>query len=219
MDSAAAMLPPSNKVLPGSRHLQTATFPTQASSGPASFTSPKLVVDDWVSSLRQLLSGFPESCTSLFLKESHWRDLLCMTWDFRTLQGTDQIAKFIESSNRGGIIDVLLDKSVPHKEPQIAQFGDLNVVQAFLKIETSFGRGEGLVRLVSDVGDGGTWKAFTLFTTLRELKGCEEKICTRRPTGLDRNLESEGRNWKDRLIAQQKFESGREPTVLIIGKL
>lgn len=142
-----------------------------------------------------------------------------MTWDFRTLQGPDQIAKFIESSKRGGIIDVLLDESVPHKEPQIAQFGDLNVVQAFLKIETSIGRGEGLVRLVSDVDDGGTWKAFTLFTTLRELKGCEEKICTRRPTGLDRNLENEGRNWKDRLIAQQKFDSGREPTVLIIGKL
>ena len=141
-----------------------------------------------------------------------------MTWDFRTLQGPDQIAGFIESPNGRGIINVLVDESVPHKVPQIARFGDLNVVQAFLKIETRNGRGEGLVRLVSDVDDGGIWKAFTLFTTLRELKGYEEKICTRRPTGLDRNLENEGRNWKDRLIAQQKFECGREPTVLIIGE-
>ena len=141
-----------------------------------------------------------------------------MTWDFRTLQGPDQIAGFIKSSAKGGIIDVRLDDSVPHKVPQVAQFGDLTVVQAFLKIETTNGRGEGLVRLVSDVADGGLWKAFTLFTTLRELKGCEEKICSRRPTGLDRKLENEGRNWRDRLIAQQNFEGGREPTVLIIGE-
>ena len=141
-----------------------------------------------------------------------------MTWDFRTLQGPDQIARFIGSSKGGGIIDISLDESVPHKVPQIAHFSGLNVVQTFIKIETSNGRGEGLVRLVSDVEDGGIWKAFTLLTSLRELKGCEEKICTRRPTGLDRNLENEGRNWKDRLIAQQNFEDGHEPTVLIIGK-
>ena len=141
-----------------------------------------------------------------------------MSWDFRTLQGPDQIAGFIEGSKGGGIIDVLLDESVPHKVPQIAHLGDIKVVQAFLKIETSSGRGEGLVRLVSDVNDGGIWKAFTLFTSLRELKGYEERICTRRPTGLDRNLENEGRNWKDRLTTQQKFEGGREPNVLIIGE-
>ena len=66
--------------------------------------------------------------------------------------------------------------------------------------------------------DGGIWKAFTLCKTLKELKGCEEKFCARRPTGLDRNRENEGRNWKDRLIAQQSFEGGREPTVLIVGE-
>lgn len=114
--------------------------------------------------------------------------------------------------------DVLLDESVPHKAPQIADFGGLIVVQAFLRKETRDERGEGLVRLVSDVDDGGIWKPFTLFTTLKELKGCEEKICTRRPTGLDRNIEIEGRNWKDRLTAQQNFEGGREPTVLIIDE-
>ena len=219
MASTTVVLPPSSEVLPRSRHLQTAPFPTSASTRPASIASPKLVVDDWISSLRELLSGLSESSTRLFLKKSYWRDLLCMTWDFRTLQGPDQIARFIKSSAKGGIIDVQLDEFVPHKVPQIAQFGDLNVVQAFLKIETTNGRGDGLVRLVSDVADRGLWKAFTLFTTLRELKGCEEKICSRRPTGLDRNLENEGRNWKDRLIAQQNFKGGREPTVLIIGEL
>ena len=217
MASAPVEIPPSNKVLPGSGQLQSAPFPHATSSRSGSITSPKVVVDEWVSSLRQLLSGSSESCTRLFLKESYWRDLLCMTWDFRTLQGPDQIARFLESSKEGGITGVSLDELVSHKMPQIAHFGDLEVVQAFLKIETRNGRGEGLVRLAPDVDDGGIWKAFTLFTTLKELKGCEENICTRRPTGLDRNVNSEGRNWKDRLIAQQSFEGGLEPTVLIIG--
>ena len=142
-----------------------------------------------------------------------------MTWDFHTVQGPDQIDRFIECSTGGGITGVSLDESVPHKVPQRARLGDIDVVQAFLKIETSNGRGEGFVRLASDVDDGGIWKAFTLFTTLKELKGYEERICTRRPTGLDRNLENDGHNWKDRLIAQQRFEGGLEPTVLIIGEL
>ena len=104
---------------------------------------------------------------------------------------------------------------MPHKAPQTAHFGDLDVVQAFLKIETRNGRREGPDRLASDADDGGRWKTFTLFTALKELKGCEENICTRRPTGLDGTIKNKGYNWKDRLIAQQRFEGGLEPSVLI----
>ena len=124
-----------------------------------------------------------------------------MTWDFRTLKGPDRVARFIESSKGSGIIDVSLNKSVPHKVPKSAHFGIIDVVQAFLKVETSNGWGGGFVRLASDIDDGGIWKALTLFTTLKELKKHVEKVCTRRPTGIDRNLDIEGRNWKDRLMS------------------
>ena len=154
------------------------------------------------------------------MKESYWRDLLCMTWDFHTLQGPEQITRYIQSSSKDSrITNISLDKSAAHKMPQLADLGSLKVVQTFIKLETTSGRGNGLVRLVPDASDDGRWKAFTVFTTLHELKGFEEAIRSRRPTGVDRGLEDRSHNWKDRLLSQQNFEGGREPTILIVGKL
>lgn len=143
-----------------------------------------------------------------------------MTWDFHTLQGPEQILRFIQSSPQAGqLTSVSLDDSSAHKFPQAQGFGSLKAVQTFLKIETSTGRGEGLVRLVSDTNDGGRWKALTLFTTLKELKGYKENIRSRRPRGTESSLGDRGRNWKDRLVTQQNFEGGRQPIVLILGML
>ena len=61
------------------------------------------------------------------------------------------MARFIESSERRGITGVSLYELVPQKVPQIAHFGDLDVFQAFLEIETSNEKGEDVVRLVLDV--------------------------------------------------------------------
>ena len=223
MATQTILFPPSNRVLPGSRLLPTAPFPDaqKIAFSVKSTASPDSIVSEWISSFTNLLSEGDAPATRLFLKESCWRDLLCMTWDFHTLQGPEDIITFMKSSSKDDqITKVSLDKSAAHKVPQVTAFGDLKVVQAFLNIETSNGRGEGLVRLTPDPNDGSSWKAFTLFTTLQELKGHEEKIHTRRPTGLPgNNLENGGLNWKDRLLAQRNFEGGREPTVLILGRL
>lgn len=65
------------------------------------------------------------------MKESYWRDLLCTTWDFRTLQGPEQIFRFIEgSSDDNRITGVSEDKSAALKTPQFATFGHLEVVRA-----------------------------------------------------------------------------------------
>ena len=143
-----------------------------------------------------------------------------MTWDFHTFEGPEQITRYIQSASKDNrITNISLDKSVAHKMPQLTDFGSLKVVQAFLELETTSGRGNGLLRLVSDTKDDGKWKAFTLFTTLYELKGYEETIRNRRPTGVDRGSEERSKNWKDRLVSQRNFEGGREPTILIVGKL
>ena len=143
-----------------------------------------------------------------------------MTWDFHTLQGPVQISRSIQSSSQDRRLTIVsLDESAAHKLPQASDFGGLKAVQAFLKVETPTGRGEGLVRLVSDINDGSKWKALTLFTTLKELKGYEENVSSRRPQGTRSSLEDRGRNWKDLLVAQQNFEGGRQPTVLILGIL
>ena len=218
-----ATFPPSNIVLPGSHLLPTAHFPeihSTSSSIPQLNRSPSAIADEWLSALQNLLNGDQASISKLFLEETYWRDLLCMTWNFRTLQGSEQISRFIQdSTNDFRSTIVSLDDSSMHKFPQASDFGGLKAVQAFLKVETSTGRGEGLVRLVSDTNDSGRWKALTLFTTLKELKGHEENICSRRPQGTESNLEDRGRNWKDLLTTQQNFVGDRQPIVLILGKL
>ena len=221
MATVALQFPPSNTVLPGSRLHPTAPFPpthSTPSSLPSSDLSPETIVDEWVSAFNNLLGGEYALLTKLFLEESYWRDLLCVTWDFRTLQGPERISKFILSSPKESrSVKLGLDTSSALKVPQASSLGELKTVQAFLKVETSAGRGEGLVRLVSDTNDGGRWKVLTLFTTLSELKGHEETIGHRRPQGKENGQEENGRNWKDRLIAQQNFEGDRQPTVLILG--
>ena len=223
MATTAVQIPPSNIVLPGSRLLPTAPFPntySTLSSLPPSNTSPKSIVEEWISDLNKLLGGDQASITKLFFEESYWRDLLCMTWDFHTLQGPVQISQSIRSSPQDRRLKLVsLDESSAHKLPQAADFGGLKAVQAFLKVETTTGRGEGLVRLVSDTNDGGKWKALTLFTTLKELKGYEEYVSNRRPHGTESSLEDRSRNWRDLLVAQHNFEGGRQPTVLILGML
>lgn len=223
MATTALLFPPSNDVQSGSRTLPTASFPatqSDASSVPDAKISPESIALKWVSSFEILLSGVDTPVRGLFLKESYWRDLLCVTWDFHTLQGPEKITKFIKSSSEDKrIVSVSLDRSAPHKMPQFAAFGSLKVVQAFLKIETSIGRGDGLFRLSSDMDDGGRWKAFTLFTSLQQIKGYEEDVYNQTPKEAGRNLGDGFQTWKDRLVTQRNYEGGREPTVLIFGRL
>jgi len=88
-------------------------------------------------------------------------------------------------------------------------------VQAFLKVDTDVGRGAGLVRLVQE---NGTWKVFTLFTYLTELKGHEEAVGKKRPNGVEHGEHISRKNWLDRRNAEENFENGQEPTVLILGE-
>ena len=219
MAATDVQLPPSNTVVPGSRLIPSINFPSPDPE-PGTSLSPESISSDWIIEFCQLTKGDgnDDSAARLFFKESCWRDLLCSSWNFWTLQGPQKISSFIESlPEESRISEISLDKSAPHRNPQFSSFGGFKVIQAFLQVKTKMGRGEGLVRLVSDVNDGGVWKAFTLFTTLKELEGHEEVIRSRRPTGLGSNQEG-NLNWKDRLTAQQNFDNGREPTVLILGR-
>ena len=218
MTSAAIEIPPSNQILPGSHHLSHVTWPKPFST--LSVDAGKVAVD-WVSSFNNLIKKTDYDVSGLFLKESHWRDLLCLTWDFHNLQGPEKIISLVKNHAKQWRINSLnIDTSSEVKKPAIAPVnakGDLKGVQSFLTIDTDVGRGRGLVRLLPDPQDEGKWKAFTLFTTLQELKGHEESINHRRPTGVEHGSQPDRKNWKERRAAEVEFEGGLEPTVLIIG--
>ena len=211
--------PASNRIIPGSFLLSTAQFPKKLDKV-VHLTSEKVhsIASKWIAAFKNLLAGDYGLAKEIFAEEAYWRDLLCMSWDFHTLHSHDQILAHIEKTNsEDRIQDVDLLTSPAHKVPQLVGFHNLHVIQAFLRIETRSGRGVGLVRLVPCSDDGDLWRAFTLFTTLQELKGFEENIHNRRPTGLDFDSNNAALNWKDHLLAERSMEHGHEPTVLILG--
>ncbi len=106
----------------------------------------------------------------MFGKDSYWRDLVSLTWNIKTSEGRDDIA-------------AMLKATLATAKPENFQIeGEANeadgVIDAWFTFETATGRGKGLVRLI----DG---KAWTMLTSLQELKGFEEAKGANRPKGVE----------------------------------
>ena len=219
MATVEIQVPPSNYRVPGSHPLTQVSYPKTIDEPPSDAAR---VATDWVASFNSLLQSESPQSNKLFLQESYWRDLLCLTWDFHTLHGPEKISSQIKSQKKGcWIKSVGIDKSSQVRKPRLAPVdfaGNVNGIQSFLTVDTDVGRGRGVVRLLPDPEDSRRWKAFTLFTSLEELKGYEEVNGERRPTGTDRKTEPGRKNWKQRRTAEENFEGGLEPAVLIVGK-
>lgn len=210
----SVQVPSSDRVEPGSFPLRLANLPSK--SPPASDANS--VAESWVASFNKALDN-PElaSVSEVFLAESYWRDQLCLSWDFRCFEGPEKITGLLKQSENGSRIkSVALDKSSGLRSPRASLLSaEVNTVQAFLTIKTDVGHGQGVVTLVNDNGE---WKAFTLFTSLEGLSGQAEATGKKRPNGVEHGEHVSRKNWLDRRKAEEEFEDGEEPTVLILGK-
>ncbi|KAI9805069.1 MAG: hypothetical protein M1825_000903 [Sarcosagium campestre] len=219
MATAKVSVPTSDRSGPELRPLPPAAYPSgklQATPNAAE------VVSTWLSSFNKVIGRNDTSKLSgVFLAESYWRDQLCLSWDFRTLNGPDKVASFVKSQKKGFRLKSLaIDERNAFCAPTVSAVdfhGQVKCVQTFLRVETDVGNGRGVVRLIQDAKDRDIWKVFTLFTALHELNGHEELIGKRRPTGVVHGEVASRTNWKDRKDALQNMEDGREPTVVIIG--
>ncbi|KAL8909356.1 MAG: hypothetical protein Q9171_005075 [Xanthocarpia ochracea] len=220
MATAAVDIPPSNHGIPGSNMLRHVDLPEIAPK-PSEPIDPQGIATAWLDAFNDLLTGHDIDIKDLFLDASYWRDLLCTTWDFHTHHGLPKILSVLKRSDKGCRLQAMkLDSSSDVKKPTVCPIdfhGNLEGVRAFLTLETDFGRGRGLVKLIPDTKDGGKWKVFTLFTTLEELKGHEESVYTRRPTGVDHGANPGRLNWQERRNVEANCERSFEPTVVIIG--
>jgi putative flavoprotein involved in K+ transport len=180
---------------------QTATTPTAPTSAPASADQRATA---WLAGFEEALRARDvERAAGMFATTCFWRDLVAFSWNLTTVE------------NRDGVTDLLrntLDNTDPYgftvTEP--AEEAD-GVVTAWIAFETAVGRGKGLLRLTDD----GAW---TLLTTLYELKGHEEPKALRRPKGVQHGAVRDRRTWKDRLEAErQELGRTRQPYVVVVG--
>jgi cation diffusion facilitator CzcD-associated flavoprotein CzcO len=174
--------------------------------------SEKDLVEQWLGQLEAALqSESRASVASLFAPDGHWRDLLAFTWSITPCQGAETIAALMVAKQ--GTARVRGFAVAPGRTPprRVKRAG-IDVVEGIVQFETEVGRGFGVVRLLADEPS----RAFQFMTGLHELKGFEEKIGKRRPTGAAISRGFGGANWKEERIASQAY-ADRDPVVLVAG--
>jgi len=180
--------------------------------GKPAVRSEQGLVEQWLAQLDVALqSESRTSVASLFAPDSHWRDLLAFTWSITPRQGAEDIAALMvaKQGTAGARAFAIAEGRTP---PRRMQRAGIDVIEGIFQFETKVGRGLGVVRLPAVEPS----RAFQLMTSLHELKGFEEQIGKRAPTGVAFSRNFGGTNWKEQRIASQAY-ADREPTVLIAG--
>jgi len=141
---------------------------------------------------------------ALFNEPGYWRDLVAFTWNVCTLE------------NRSAV-QAMLDATLENVQPTAwaldgpASVGVNGAIEAWLTFETATGRGRGHLRLQNGM-------AWTLLTTLTEIKGFEEKSGSTREQGTQHGAFKNRRSWLER---KQENEAtlgyDHQPFCLIIG--
>ncbi|RPI43550.1 MAG: NAD(P)/FAD-dependent oxidoreductase [Betaproteobacteria bacterium] len=169
-------------------------------------------VQRWLESFEAALRDADTSAIAgLFLPDSHWRDLLAFTWSVTPHRGAGQIAQALARTQAATLargFAIAKNRTAPRRVRRLGT----EVIEGIFEFETAVGRGVGVVRLPASEPA----RAWVLLTSLEELKGFEEKIDARRPTGSAYSRNFGGDNWLDQRIKAQAYLD-REPTVLIVG--
>jgi len=144
-----------------------------------------------------------DAALKLFGAECYWRDLAALTWNIKTCEGREAIRAMLEAT-------LVAAAPAAWAIDGAARTND-GVVEAWFDFETAVGRGRGQLRL----RDGRCW---TLLTTLRALKGFEERSGRSRDKGVVHGAVRNRQSWLERR-AQEAAALGvtRQPYCLIIG--
>ncbi|MCU0929421.1 MAG: NAD(P)/FAD-dependent oxidoreductase [Burkholderiaceae bacterium] len=167
-------------------------------------STPTQTIQRWLDEFGAACArGDHAAATAMFGDESYWRDLVSFTWNLKTAEGPQQIRE-------------MLDGTMPNAKPSAwtiqGEGSEANgVTEGWFTFETATGRGRGQLRLI-----GG--KAWTLLTTLQELKGFEEKKRDRRDKGVEHGVRPGRKTWlEQRHEEQHTLGFTTQPYVVILG--
>ncbi|MDP6025055.1 MAG: NAD(P)/FAD-dependent oxidoreductase [Pseudomonadales bacterium] len=160
-------------------------------------------------------SASADTLRDLFHEDSHWRDLLAVTWQVKTVSGLRNILALIQSltpETRPYDFQITQD----HAAPRSVTRAGVEVIEAIFCFETRVGRSLGVIRLAPVTENTDQFKAWSLLTKLEEIRGCEEQLDHNRPSGEAYSRDFKGPNWRDRREIDARYEE-RSPAVVVIG--
>lgn len=170
------------------------------------------LVDHWLQTFEAALSrGDAKALAASFAPDSHWRDLVAFTWSITPHRGAEPIAAALVQAQSATQSRAFVRPERRAPPRRVRRLGK-DVIEAIFEFETGVGRASGVVRLLAEQPT----QAWVLLTSLEELKGFEEKVDARRPTGSAYSRNFGGDNWLDQRKKRQAY-ADRDPTVLVIG--
>lgn len=221
----AQAVPSHMRSVPGSVNIPVAQFPSAPTAKLSEAPTPAEVALQLVGKLNKALEAKDYSAiANLFIYNGYWRDHLALSWRFRTSKSPTDILSFLqacaESKDGFRLKSIDIDATTTVRSPKVVSIdaaGSVSGIQSFVTVETVLGTGVGLMRLVEN--ELGEWKIFTLYTRVDKLNGHEEATRHRRPKGAEHGGKPGRQNWADKREAEVDLSTGKEPAVLVIGKL
>ncbi|OAX36527.1 FAD/NAD(P)-binding domain-containing protein [Rhizopogon vinicolor AM-OR11-026] len=174
--------------------------------------SPAEVATEWLNAFSAAITQIDAGAVvDLFLEDGFWKDVIALTWDLRTFEGTKDIKKLLDA--RLAATDLHLREirllEEPLQEPALQKmFPDLTWVRFCFRFTTKHGKGTGVVYLVPFPDS--KWKAYSLLTCLDSLTEFPEKV------GPLRHNKADHGTWEENRCQEVEF-STNDPTVLVIG--
>ena len=167
-------------------------------------THPTQAASAWFADFQSALERHDiDAAMALFDADSYWRDLVAFTWNICTQEGPDAIRAMLQAR----LADV--KPTAFAVEGQATEAG--GVIDAWFTFETAVARGRGHLRLK----DG---KAWTLLTTMTELKGFEERKGAHRIKGAEHGVHPGRKTWlEEREHELATLGISEQPYVVIVG--
>ncbi|KAK7037595.1 hypothetical protein VNI00_011087 [Paramarasmius palmivorus] len=163
------------------------------------------IAKDWFHAFTERIHD-ADATLQLLCPDALWRDLLAFTWDMRTFVGQDKIRPFLKDRVAGSSFDRSeMTSFVQLQKP----FPDLAWIVAIFRFEVEAGGCCGVFRLVPTAS--GAWKAFTIFTSLDNLRGFPYEV-----GALRRSNVVPGIRWSQHRREEVDCRDS-DPVVLIVG--
>ena len=167
-------------------------------------TTPSQSASTWLSDFGAALGKRDlDAASALFEDDCYWRDLVSFTWNICTQEGPAAVRDMLAAR----LADVAPGNFTLEGDATEAD----GVTDAWFTFDTRLSHGRGHLRL-----KGG--KAWTLLTSMVELKGFEEKKGTRRIKGAEHGVQKGRKSWLERRKDEEaRLGYSEQPYVVIVG--
>ena len=185
------------------RNTQTTTTPSTMPPTPPT-SPPSIQAQHWLDQLNQALQHRdPAAAAALFEPQGFWRDLVTFTWNIKTLEGREAIQAMLTAT-----LAQVQPSNWRLEEEATENDG---VIEAWICFDTAVAHGRGHLRLRQG-------QAWTLLTTMVELKDFPEKRNAQRPRGAEHGINRQRQTWQEKR-QQEEAQLGYEqqPYCLVIG--